>query len=155
MWRKCALVFFVVGGAACGSDPDYAPTFTGIWVGTATDTFTDVRSGQQATSQGQTAIQIQSNGKNSLLLVRFCDSNFNAGPHATPTSETEFSVQAYACTVVQNSCPEPVSLASGSGTLASGTLTITLTGTIQAIGSATCPSGTDNFTFSLVLRRYY
>ncbi len=153
MWRECALVFLVVVGTACGSDPDYSTNFTGLWVGQETFTLTDPRSGQQASSQGQASWTILGNGRNSLLLSQFCDLNNNAGPHVTPTSATEFSVQPYACTVVVSSCPENVSLTSGSGSLASPTLTITLAGSLQAVGSTTCPSGTANFNISFVARR--
>ncbi len=153
MWRQCALVFFGVVAAACGSDPDYSTNFTGLWVGQETFTLSDPRSGQQATGQGQAAWTLLGNGRNSLLLSQFCDSNNNAGPHVSPTSASEFSVEPYACTVVQNACAEDVSLTSGSGSLTSGTLTITLGGSLQAVGTATCPSGSFNFKISLVARR--
>jgi hypothetical protein len=153
MWRHCGLVFLVGVGAACGSEPDYSTNFTGLWVGQETFTLTDSRSGQQATSQGQAAWTLLGNGRDSLVLSQFCDLNPNAGPHVTPTSATEFSVQPYACTLFVNSCPENVSLASGTGVLASPTLTITLLGTIHAIGSTTCPSGSANFDISFAARR--
>lgn len=153
MRRPWLLVVCLIFGAGCGPSPDYSPNFAGDWAGVENFTYTDARSGRQATSQWQGTWAVIGNGPNSLLLVRFCDLNFHAGPQLTPTSPTEFSVQPYNCTVVTNSCPADVSVTGGSGSLASGTLTITLAGTMQAGGSATCPGLRGNFTVSLAVTR--
>jgi len=150
MWRRLSLVFFAWALAGCGSDPDYSTNFTGLWDGQETNTVTDPTTGQQATTQGQATWTIEGNGRNAILLVQFCNASNFQGPRATTTSATEFNLQPYACSFFLNSCQQDVSLASGSGSLASGTLTVTLAGSIRTVGSATCPAGVVNFNISLV-----
>jgi hypothetical protein len=152
MKRHCVLGVLVAGVSACGSSPDYSPNFAGIWTGQATYVLTDVATGQQVTTTGQAYQTILGDGPDSLVLTRFCDLS-NAGPHATPDSATDFSVHPYNCTAYQNGCYHDFTVTGGSGSLTTGTLTLTLTGSSRQEVTATCGAATFNYTLTLVATR--
>jgi chitinase len=145
MTRSTFAAFALAAGAslACSSDndavkpngpqhptlpADYTSNFTGAWYGTGTITM----NGQTQTGSGYQVIT--RTGFNTLALVEMCP---GVAGNAALDSATTFSMDPLTCPPDPQPCgPVTIAYKTGTGTVAGGTLTLSLTGTASGCGQS-------------------
>jgi hypothetical protein len=124
------LLFAFAGCASATTDGSIDESqIVGTWTGTT------VINGQ-TTSTNASAI-ISSTGTGQVFLGAVCPDN-SSGPVADVTSTTAFTIVAFSCPAVAvGGCASAVlAIAAGSGSIASGVLTLNASGTLTGCGSS-------------------